>query len=118
MEDPAKREIHRKGSSNWYKNNPQLAKNQRLRKYGITLDQYNDLRQNQNYKCAICNKHETTVAQGRAYTTDHALHVDHCHDSGKIRGLLCTNCNTILGKCHDNPDVLKNAINYLTRSTE
>lgn len=118
LEDPAKREIHRKGSSNWYKNNPQLAKNQRLRKYGITLDQYNDLRQNQNYKCAICNKHETAVAQGRACTTDHALHVDHCHSSGKIRGLLCTNCNTILGKCHDNPDVLKNAINYLIRSNE
>lgn len=111
--DEKNRETHRKGNRSWYHNNPALAKEQRLRKYGINLEQYNDLRKQQNYCCAVCKRHETEVEQGRAKTTDTALHVDHCHTSGKVRGLLCTNCNTMLGKSKDNVEVLQSAINYL-----
>jgi hypothetical protein len=116
LENPEKRHIHRKGSSNWYKNNPNKVKEQRLRKYGLSLDEYNKLRKEQNYSCAVCGKHETEVVQGRALTTDHALHVDHCHETKKVRGLLCTNCNTLLGKCHDNSQILKKAVDYLNRT--
>lgn len=118
LENPDKREIHRKGNMSWYWKNQDKAKNQRLRKYGITIDEYNNLRHNQNYTCAICGKHETEVAQGRAKKTEHALHVDHCHTSGKVRGLLCTNCNTVLGKCYDDTKILRSAITYLEGKDE
>jgi hypothetical protein len=113
LSKPGKKDIHRKGSSKWYLNNPLKVKEQRLRKYGLTLQQYNNLRESQKFSCAICNKHETNVPQGRASITDYALHVDHSHTTNKVRGLLCTNCNTILGKCYDDPKILKNAIKYL-----
>ncbi len=58
----------------------------------------------QHGKCAICNK------------TKKLLHVDHCHETGKVRGLLCYNCNNGLGRFKDNIEFLKTAINYLTIS--
>ncbi len=110
---PGKRELHRQGNQSWYYNNPEKAKTQRLRKYGIDFDKYNEMREQQNYCCAVCKTHETEVAQGRAKTPATALHVDHCHETGVVRGLLCTNCNIILGKCYDKPDILERAIQYL-----
>lgn len=108
-----KKDLHRKSSKTWYSENPEKAKSQRLKRYGIDFDGYNKLREAQSYCCAICNKHESEVSQGRAKTPATALHVDHCHVTNKIRGLLCTNCNTILGKCYDNPDTLMRAVSYL-----
>lgn len=113
LSKPGKREIHKEGSKNWYYSNPEKAKTQRLRKYGIDYDQYNLLREKQKYRCAICQRHETEVEQGRAKTTDTALYVDHCHQTMKVRGLLCTNCNTMIGKSKDDVEVLKAAIKYL-----
>lgn len=113
LENPEKRDVHRKGSSNWYYNNPEKAKTQRLRKYGITLDEYNLMRENQKYCCAVCGRHESTVEKGRASSTSTTLQVDHCHETNKIRGLLCTNCNTMIGKAKDDISVLEAAINYL-----
>ena len=112
---PGKREIHRAGNKSWYQNNPEKAKSQRLKRYGIDFEQYNELRLKQNYCCAVCGTHESKVAQGRAKTPATALHVDHCHDTGVIRGLLCTNCNTILGKCYDSDAILQKAIDYLRK---
>jgi hypothetical protein len=112
-----KKEIHRKGSNNWYKKNPDKTKEQRLKKYGLSYDQYNSIREKQNFCCLICKKHESEVPQGKALKTSHALHVDHNHDTGFVRGLLCTNCNTILGKCYDNPEILKSAIEYLNENS-
>lgn len=108
-----KREIHRQGTKNWYHNNPDKAKSQRLKKYGLDFDGYNALRVKQGYCCAVCKKHENDVAQGRAKTPATALHVDHDHATGKVRGLLCTNCNTILGKCYDDVKILEQAVDYL-----
>lgn len=113
LENPEKKEIHKKGSSNWYKNNPDKAKEQRLRRYGITLQQYNQMREDQDYCCAICGRHEEAVEQGRSVSSNTSLCVDHCHTTDKVRGLLCTNCNTMIGKSKDNVFVLESAITYL-----
>lgn len=113
LSKPGKRDIHRLGNKTWYDNNPEKAKSQRLKKYGIDFDGYNQLREKQSYCCAVCGKHETEVSQGRAKTPATALHVDHCHKTQNIRGLLCTNCNTILGKCYDDIGILAKAIDYL-----
>jgi hypothetical protein len=113
LENPEKKEIHKRGASNWYKNNPDKAKEQRLRKYGITLQQYNQMRKDQNYCCAVCGRHEEEVEQGRAVSSSTSLCVDHCHTTDKIRGLLCTNCNTMIGKSKDDIFVLEAAITYL-----
>lgn len=74
-------------------------------KYGITLEQYDEMRAMQQFRCKTCNKHETEMRT--------PLHVDHCHISGKIRGLLCKKCNTALGMVKDSKEVLKNLIIYL-----
>lgn len=113
LKKEGKRELHRQGSKDWYYNNPDKAKSQRLKKYGIDLEGYNKLREKQQYMCAICSIHETEAEQGRATTPATALHVDHCHDTGKIRGLLCLNCNNLLGKAKDNINILELAIQYL-----
>jgi hypothetical protein len=112
---PGKRELHRLGNQSWYHNNPEKAKSQRLKRYGIDYEGYNKLREEQSYCCAVCKKHETKVSQGRAKTPATALVVDHCHTTEDIRGLLCTNCNTILGKCYDDISILMNAIQYLEK---
>lgn len=75
-------------------------------KFGITIDQYNAMEVEQNYICAICNRKDKC---GRS------LAVDHCHSTGKIRGLLCTDCNTALGLFNDSPGSLNRAIEYLNR---
>lgn len=64
-----------------------------VRRYGITLDDYNKMRKDQNYSCAICGRHEDKV-KGKVGVRP--LHIDHCHTTGKVRGLLCGRCNTSL----------------------
>lgn len=74
----------------------------RLRdRYGITLEYREEIRQSQNNKCAICKEY------------DDNLFVDHCHNTGIVRGLLCSKCNSGLGMFRDNIDFLKGAIEYL-----
>ena len=79
------------------------------RKYGITLLQYNYMLDAQNNKCAICNKEETALLKGVV----RRLAIDHCHITGKVRGLLCDKCNHLLGLVNDSCSLLENAINYL-----
>jgi hypothetical protein len=70
-----------------------IIKNSNLKKYGITVDEYESMHDAQNGLCAICKKPETKTNQyGKI-----RLAVDHCHESGKNRGLLCMNCNRALG---------------------
>lgn len=108
-----KREIHRQGNRNWIKNNPDKIRMQNLRKYGMTPEQYDAMRESQQYKCAICGEHEEDAPKGKAKTSATALHIDHCHESGKVRALLCYNCNNMLGKAKDNEQTLLKAIEYL-----
>jgi len=80
------------------------------KKYKLSLKDYNDLCIQQDNKCLICNT-DVFVGKGKK------LHVDHCHKTGKIRGLLCQNCNTGLGQFKDNINNLENAIKYLKNHT-
>lgn len=84
-----------------------------MRKYGITGVQYNDLFEKQNHLCAICNKPESSV-DGRTKKV-RRLAIDHCHVTGKVRGLLCSSCNHGLGRFKDDIELLKKAIYYLTQ---
>ena len=77
-----------------------------LSKYGISDTEYNEILKSQNDVCAICFKKET-----RNRTKN--LSIDHCHKTGKVRGLLCAKCNSALGHFEDNIENMKNAINYL-----
>lgn len=70
--------------------------------YGITTAEYNLMLSNQNGTCAICLR-----------VPDKSLCIDHCHVSGKVRGLLCNPCNKGLGLFKDNIDHLNRAIMYL-----
>lgn len=86
-----------------------------LRKtYGITLDQYNQMLKDQNGCCAICKKPETTVDARYGRVRD--LAVDHCHETGKIRGLLCDRHNRGIGHFDDSPEMLTAAIFYITNN--
>lgn len=76
-----------------------------MKRYGITAQQYDGLNEAQEGKCAIC---------GKTCTTGNRLAVDHDHTSGKVRGLLCLNCNQGLGKFFDDPALFAKAIEYLT----
>jgi len=89
----------------WRKNNPEKVKNIELcKRFGITLEDYNNMLESQNHKCKICGG-----------TDEHqALSVDHCHTTGRIRGLLCNDCNRGIGMFKDNPSTLQSAIKYLT----
>ena len=77
----------------------------RLRKYGMTLAQYDHMYTVQNGQCAICDR---AMPSGKAT-------VDHCHGTGIVRGLLCIQCNTIVGMAHDDVRILRHAINHLAR---
>lgn len=82
------------------------TKNQHLKRtYGITLDQYNQILIKQNGCCWICKRHESELTQ--------RLHVDHCHKTGKVRSLLCFNCNQGLGNFKDSVGLLITAAEYL-----
>lgn len=82
------------------------------RNYSISLDLYKDMFNSQGGTCAICNKPESKPRKNGAYH----LSVDHNHVTGKIRGLLCNNCNRAIGMFKDDIDALKKAIEYLERT--
>ena len=91
------------------KNRKALSDSERKRRFGITPERYADLFRSQNGACAICKNPETATRLGKVK----ALSVDHCHKSGAIRGLLCSDCNTGIGKLKDDPTILRSAIQYL-----
>ena len=76
-----------------------------MRTYGITKEAYDTMMTLQNGVCAIC--------EGR-YDDKKKLAIDHCHDTGTIRGLLCNKCNRGLGMFEDDPTLLNKAVEYLT----
>lgn len=93
------------------KNKDKIAiqvKGYRLKKrYGMTIEQYDSLLKEQNNRCAICNRHQSELQK--------PLAVDHNHKSGKVRGLLCTSCNLMLGYVCDSVNVLDKAKEYLCK---
>lgn len=80
-------------------------------RYGITVEDYNFLLKEQGYCCAICKtKDPSSKRKGL-----NKFHVDHCHATGKVRGLLCNSCNTAIGYLNDDETNLIAALRYLRR---
>jgi hypothetical protein len=91
-----------------HKENPERTRNNDLkRNYGITLDEHTQMYENQNGVCAICKG----VGDGKWKK----LCVDHDHETGKVRQLLCRNCNMVLGQVRDNVNLLEEMIKYLQK---
>lgn len=80
-----------------------------FRQYKIGVKDYEQLLENQDHKCKICES-EGFLMKGCHIIK---LVVDHCHTTGKVRGLLCHNCNRAIGLLHDKAQNLLNAIEYL-----
>lgn len=88
------------------KANPEIYNNRQRtsrlkRKYNLDPERLEQLKKSQDYKCAICKKRSKELV------------IDHDHDLGHVRGLLCSKCNIGLGNFKDNPENLINAISYL-----
>jgi len=75
--------------------------------YGITVEQWEEMKEAQGNKCAICRRPFTGNTK--------RIQVDHDHTTGQVRDLLCYKCNTLLGQCSDDIDTLQRAIAYLRR---
>jgi hypothetical protein len=95
---------------------PDRCKNTKLKQeFGITVEEYYQMLAQQNNRCAICRKEETAIDNWKK--TIRNLAVDHCHNTNKIRGLLCTKCNTGIGLFNESSELLQLAIDYLSRHT-
>lgn len=102
--DPARRKLLAEKARVYRASNPDYAKNYRrlqgLKKYGLTEDSFKELLEYQNGLCAICKMEPGT-------------HVDHDHETGHVRGILCANCNTGIGMLKDDSIIVENASKYL-----
>lgn len=82
-----------------------VQKNQKVyelrTKYNLSYEDYEELLIKQDGRCAICNRIRK-------------LHVDHCHETGRVRGLLCNNCNCGIGNLQDDIEIIKRALEYLS----
>ena len=78
-------------------------------RYKLSLDEYNALVAKHDGNCAICNNPPTAYFK---------LYIDHDHTTGKVRGLLCSQCNSLLGMAKENIDTLQAAISYLKEATQ
>ena len=121
--DDCKQEFKNRASRNFEAQNPDYwkdwwkspagklqAKKQRLKQYGLTTDEYDALYEAQDGKCAICGASSGWKANGGQ------LVIDHCHESGEVRGLLCPPCNRGLGQFDDDLESLFNAMKYIWRA--
>jgi hypothetical protein len=75
-----------------------------MKRYGLTEAALNAMKRTQGYRCAICRK---LLGKGKQ------VHVDHCHKTKRIRGILCAGCNSAIGKLGDTAAGLRRAIAYL-----
>ena len=83
----------------------------KVRLYGITIEYFKHMWKEQEGKCAICEKELEQYS--KTHKTPNKACVDHCHTTGKVRGLLCPTCNKALGLFRDNPTYLKKAEEYI-----
>lgn len=81
---------------------PEIARAANLKfNYGLTLEEYEDMYLAVAGHCQICGRHKDQ------------LHVDHNHDTGEVRGLLCNRCNTALGLLQDSPELIARSLQYI-----
>lgn len=94
-----------------YLNNKLKARDFRLKNmYGIGIEEFEVMFNNQKGCCKICSRHQSEL--------DQTIFVDHCHVTKKVRGLLCRSCNFLLGAARDKVSILNSAINYLNESKQ
>lgn len=97
----------RETNKKWNSNNYSKKRYRELKqKYNTTPEHYDEMLTIQNHSCKICGIHQDKL--------NRKLAIDHCHITGKIRGLLCLHCNALLGYCKDKVDLLDRAKAYLT----
>lgn len=84
--------------------NPEYSRFLTLKKRGITFEQFDEMLLKNNNSCWICNS---------VFLKRENAHIDHCHETNIVRGLLCSFCNTSLGLVKDDVNILKSMINYL-----
>lgn len=82
-----------------------------LTRYGISVDEYQTLLANQNFACPIC---EVEISETLGYKEKRPVVVDHNHETGEVRGILCSGCNLVLGHARENTTILYKAIVYLS----
>lgn len=82
-----------------------------LKMYGITFDQYLLMLESQAFQCKICLVDLETISPKH-------IHVDHCHTTNKVRGILCNLCNTSIGMAREDIEILENMIKYLKENNE
>ncbi len=96
------------------KEDPQYKEEKRIsyikNRHGISAEEYEAMLVVQEYSCAICKV--------KLLSRGHGTHLDHSHKTGKLRAMLCTNCNRGLGHFQDNTEFLKVAIDYLNSHNE
>ena len=102
-------------SKRWRRAHPEryakVNHNIKLKKYGISPEEYDRLFTTQDGRCAICRNPETVIIKG----TLAKLSIDHNHATNEVRGLLCRHCNQGLGLFRDSPELLRVAVQYLER---
>ncbi len=120
------RDCQKKAMAEWRKNNREKRKEyirayefsrrntpdgkirnlaQKLKPFGLTLEQFNAMMERCGGKCEICG--------GTDFGRSKRPHIDHCHKTGKVRGLLCLSCNQVLGRFEDSAERLRRAADYL-----
>lgn len=104
--DEEYRNKHKQSVKDYQHTHKNIRLSQRMKKYGISAEDYYKLLEKQEQKCAICGA-EIGDSNGNR------LYVDHDHKTGKVRGLLCANCNFGIGSLKDDVEILKKAILYL-----
>jgi hypothetical protein len=77
----------------------------RFRLYGLTQDRFHEILRDQGSACPICTDALAELSK---------IHVDHCHDTGRVRGLLCGRCNQAIGLLREDPDTMRRAIAYVS----
>lgn len=95
----------------WRDKNPEKQHATDIKRiYGLSIERYNEMLTEQACKCKICGKqHDPSIKRGRLY-------VDHDHQTGEVRGLLCGACNSAIGYFQDKTEVLYKAIDYLKKA--
>jgi hypothetical protein len=111
LADPGWRERRKEQTKKWKRAHPQYRESDKLKAYGLSAADYSALLEKQDGVCDICRRSPRILLGGRLK----ALAVDHDHETGRVRGLLCDCCNRALGMLRDDVQTLKAAIRYLRR---
>ena len=111
LKDPEKH--RRREKEKRERNREYYQKYEVARVRGLTVEQYDQMVIDQNNKCAICGLEETRKSRTEGMTT--RLVIDHCHKTNFVRSLLCSECNTGLGKFKDSPELFDKAKEYILR---